>query len=49
VRDPIRAPRIAETLPLLDACKANERLEAGGIEGKLVLVAPESKATESLI
>jgi NADPH:quinone reductase len=33
------SPRIAQTLPLLDARKANERLEAGGIEGKLVLVA----------
>ena len=33
------SPRIAQTFPLLDACKANERLEAGGIEGKLVLVA----------
>lgn len=35
-------PRIAQTLPLLDARAANERLEAGGIEGKLVLVAPEA-------
>lgn len=33
------APRIAERLPLLDARKANERLEAGNIEGKLVLIA----------
>jgi NADPH2:quinone reductase len=33
------SPRIAQMLPLLDARKANERLEAGGIEGKLVLVA----------
>lgn len=33
------SPRIAQTLPLLDARKANERLEAGGVEGKLVLVA----------
>ncbi len=32
-------PRIAERLPLLDARRANERLEAGNIEGKLVLVA----------
>ena len=38
------SPRIAGTLPLLDARKANERLEAGGIEGKLVLVAPESNS-----
>jgi NADPH:quinone reductase-like Zn-dependent oxidoreductase len=33
------SPRIAQTSPLLDARKANERLEAGGIDGKLVLVA----------
>ncbi len=33
------APRIAERLPLLDARAANARLEAGAIEGKLVLVA----------
>jgi NADPH2:quinone reductase len=33
------SPRIAQTLPLLDARQANERLEAGGIDGKLVLVA----------
>lgn len=32
-------PRIAERLPLLDARRANERLEQGNIEGKLVLVA----------
>jgi NADPH2:quinone reductase len=32
-------PRIAERLPLLDARRANERLEAGGMVGKLVLVA----------
>lgn len=32
-------PRIAQTLPLLEARAANERLEAGAIEGKLVLVA----------
>ena len=36
------SPRIAETFPLLDARKANERLEAGGIVGKLVLVAFEN-------
>jgi NADPH:quinone reductase-like Zn-dependent oxidoreductase len=35
-------PRIAQTFPLLDARKANERLEAGGIDGKLVLVAFEN-------
>jgi NADPH2:quinone reductase len=33
------SPRIAQTLSLLDARQANERLEKGGIEGKLVLVA----------
>ena len=32
------SPCIAQTFPLLDARKANERLEAGGIQGKLVLV-----------
>ncbi len=32
------SPRIAQTFPLRDARKANERLEAGGIEGKVVLV-----------
>jgi NADPH2:quinone reductase len=32
-------PRIAQRLPLLAARQANERLEAGDIEGKLVLVA----------
>jgi NADPH:quinone reductase-like Zn-dependent oxidoreductase len=37
-------PRVAQTLPLLDAQLANKRLEAGGIEGKLVLVAPETTA-----
>lgn len=34
-------PRIAQTLPLMDARKANEILEKGGIDGKLVLVASE--------
>jgi len=34
-------PRVAQTLPLLEARAANERLEAGGIEGKIVLVAPD--------
>lgn len=33
------APRIAERFPLLDARAANERLEKGGVDGKLVLVA----------
>jgi NADPH:quinone reductase len=36
------SPRVAQTFPLLEARKANERLEAGGIEGKLVLVASEN-------
>ena len=38
------SPRIAEVFPLMDARKANERLEAGGIEGKLVLVASEDNS-----
>ncbi len=33
------SPRIAQRLPLLHAREANERLEAGGIEGKIVLTA----------
>jgi len=32
-------PKIAERFPLLDARAANERLERGGIDGKLLLVA----------
>jgi NADPH:quinone reductase-like Zn-dependent oxidoreductase len=32
-------PRIAQKLPLLNAREANERLEAGGVEGKIVLMA----------
>ncbi len=32
-------PRIAETMGLLEARRANERLEAGNIEGKILLVA----------
>ncbi len=32
-------PRIAARLPLLEARRANELLEAGGLEGKIVLVA----------
>jgi NADPH:quinone reductase-like Zn-dependent oxidoreductase len=39
-------PRIAQTLPLLEARAANERLEAGRIEGKLVLVAPDATHTQ---
>ena len=38
------SPRIAKVFPLMDARKANERLEAGGIEGKLVLVASEDNS-----
>ena len=34
-------PRIAARLPLLEARRANEMLEAGGLEGKIVLLAPE--------
>jgi NADPH:quinone reductase len=30
--------RVAETLPLADAARAHERLEAGGLRGRLVLV-----------
>ena len=37
------SPRIAHTFPLLDARKANERLEVGGIDGKLVLAAVEKR------
>ncbi len=33
------SPRIAQRMPLLNAREANERLEAGGIEGKIVLIA----------
>ncbi len=33
------APRISARLPLLEARRANELLEAGGLEGKIVLVA----------
>lgn len=33
------APRLHARLGLLDARKANEMLEAGGIEGKIVLCA----------
>ena len=36
------SPRIAQTLTLLDARKANELLEAGGVDGKLVLVASKN-------
>lgn len=36
------SPRIARTFPLMDARKANEWLEAGGVDGKLVLVAFEN-------
>ena len=35
------SPRIARTFPLMEARKANEYLEAGGVDGKLVLVTPE--------
>ncbi len=33
------APRIAARMPLADARQANERIEAGGVDGKIVLVA----------
>jgi len=32
-------PTISQKLPLLDARRANELLEKGGIRGKIVLVA----------
>ncbi len=38
------APRIAQTFSLMDARLANERLEAGRIEGKIVLVARDDSA-----
>jgi NADPH:quinone reductase-like Zn-dependent oxidoreductase len=34
-------PQIAVRLPLLEARRANEILEAGGLKGKIVLLAPE--------
>lgn len=39
MKDRRLVPRVAQRLPLLAAREANERLEAGNIEGKLVLVA----------
>ena len=33
------APRIAARMPLADARRANERIEAGGVDGKIVLEA----------
>jgi len=38
------SPRIACRLPLLEARRANELLEAGGIEGKIVLLADPRRA-----
>ncbi|HSB01752.1 MAG TPA: zinc-binding dehydrogenase, partial [Anaerolineales bacterium] len=34
-------PKIAARLPLLEARRGNEMLEAGGLRGKIVLLAPE--------
>jgi NADPH:quinone reductase-like Zn-dependent oxidoreductase len=34
-------PKIAARLPLLEARRGNEMLEAGGLKGKIVLLAPE--------
>ncbi len=34
-------PVIADRLPILEAAQANERLERGGVRGKIVLLAPE--------
>jgi NADPH:quinone reductase-like Zn-dependent oxidoreductase len=33
-------PRVAEVLPLAEAARAHELLEAGGVGGKLVLEVP---------
>ncbi|HEX9118132.1 MAG TPA: zinc-binding dehydrogenase, partial [Anaerolineae bacterium] len=41
-------PRIAARLPLLEARRANELLEAGGLDGKIVLLAPEPRAGEQM-
>jgi NADPH:quinone reductase-like Zn-dependent oxidoreductase len=34
-------PVISHRLPILEAAKANELLESGGVRGKIVLLAPE--------
>ena len=34
-------PVIADRLPILEAAKANEIRERGGVRGKIVLLAPE--------
>lgn len=39
LRDGAIRPRIAARLPLLDARRGNEQIEAGGVDGKIVLVA----------
>jgi NADPH:quinone reductase len=39
-------PRIAARLPLLEARRGNELLEAGGLEGKIVLLASEPSGTQ---
>jgi len=41
-------PRIAARLPLLEARRANEMLEAGGLEGKIVLLASELSEAKSI-
>jgi NADPH:quinone reductase-like Zn-dependent oxidoreductase len=38
------SPRIALRLPLDRAREANERIEAGGLDGKIVLLAAEDQA-----
>jgi NADPH2:quinone reductase len=42
-------PRISQRLPLLSARQANERLEAGDIEGKLVLLASVTEAQTKVV
>ncbi len=40
----VAVPRIAARLPLAEAREANVMLERGGLDGKIVLVAPEARA-----
>jgi NADPH:quinone reductase len=39
-------PRIAARIPLLEARRGNEMLEAGGLDGKIVLLAPEQSGAK---
>lgn len=43
----VAVPRIAARLPLDEAREANVMLERGGLDGKIVLVAPEGTGTSS--